>query len=109
MIRVAPACARFREQQIEEGRLPVAVERRGRLVGHDQLRRADQRAGGGDALLLADAQVGGGVAARQVRLEAEPRQQAHGLVLGRSLGRRPLARRLGAKLSGSSTLSITVP
>ena len=62
---------RFGEQQVEEGGLAVAVERRGRLVGHDQLRRADQRAGGGNALLLADAQVGGRAAARQVRLEAE--------------------------------------
>ena len=91
MIRVAPACAPSREQQIEERGLAVAVERRGRLVGHDQLRRADQRAGGGDALLLADAQVGGGAAARQVRLEAERVSRRTASSSARALGRRALA------------------
>ena len=59
MIKRRAGLRTFREQQIEECGLAVAVERRGRLVGDDQLGRADQRAGGGDALLLADAQVGG--------------------------------------------------
>ena len=42
-----------REQQIEEGLLPVAVERGCGLVGDHKLGRADERAGGGHALLLA--------------------------------------------------------
>ena len=109
MISVAPASSPSAEEQIEERGLAIAVERRGRLIGHDQLRRADQGAGGGNALLLADAEIGGRVArARGLRLEAQPRQQAHGLVLCRSLGA-TRRRRPGAKLNGSSTLSMTVP
>ena len=39
MIRLAPAAGDLGKEQVEEGQLPVAVERRGRLVGDDQLRR----------------------------------------------------------------------
>ena len=108
MISVAPASRRLGEQQIEEGRLAVAVERRGRLVGHDQLRRADQRAGGGDALLLADAQVGGGRSAHQVGSRPSRVSRRTASSSARALGGGAL-RRSGAKLSGSSTLSMTVP
>ncbi len=62
---------RLGEQQIEEGELPVAVERRGRLVGDDQLRPADQRARRGDALLLADAEVRGRSARKLGGVEPE--------------------------------------
>jgi len=46
------------EEQIEEGRLAIAVKRRGRLVGDDEFRRANQRTRGSDPLLLADAKAG---------------------------------------------------
>src|SRR5690349_1801225 len=78
----------LREEQIEEGGLSVAVERRSWFVGDDDLRRTDERASGGDALLLADAQVGGGGATRQTRLEAKSGQQPHGLGLARAVGGR---------------------
>ena len=68
---------RFGEQQIEERDLTVAVERRGRLVGDDQLRRADQRARGGDALLLADAEVRGR-RRRSMTVRSRPEPQAVG-------------------------------
>ena len=49
----------LREQELQKRTLGVAVERRGRLVRDDDLRRADQCAGGGNALLLTDAQARG--------------------------------------------------
>ena len=82
---------RLGEQQIEEGELPVAVERRGRLVGDDQLRAADQRARRGDALLLADAEVRGREPVRAPRVEARALQQPRGLILGAALARGALA------------------
>ncbi len=45
MISDAPAAASFREQQIEEGLLAIAVEGGRRLVGDDQLGAADQARG----------------------------------------------------------------
>jgi hypothetical protein len=45
-------------EKVEEGRLPVGIERRGRLVGDHQFRRADQGARRRHPLLLADRQLG---------------------------------------------------
>ena len=49
----------LREKKIQERCLPPAVERRGRLVGDDDLGSTDQRPRRGDALLLADAEARG--------------------------------------------------
>ena len=97
------------EQQIEEGQLPVAVERRGRLVGDDQLRAADQRARRGDALLLADAQARRRKAVELGGVEPEAREQAQRLALGRAVAARPLAPLRAQSSSGSSTLSRIEP
>ncbi len=47
-------CAALGEQQLQKDFAAIRIQRRGRLVGDDQLRLADQCAGSGDALLLAD-------------------------------------------------------
>ena len=72
--------------------------------------RADQRAGGGDALLLADAQVRRREPARQRAARgraASSRRTASSSA--RTLARSRARGACGAKLSGSSTLSMTVP
>ena len=46
--------AGFGEQQVDKSGLARGIEGRGRLVGDEDFRLADQRTGGGDALLLAD-------------------------------------------------------
>ncbi len=55
--------------------LAVAVERGGRLVGDDQLGRADERSGRGHALLLAHAEARG-LRAVQRRLDAQTFEQS---------------------------------
>jgi hypothetical protein len=47
---------RLAQQQVDEDLLSLGIERRGRLVGDQDLGAADQRPRGGDALLLADAE-----------------------------------------------------
>jgi hypothetical protein len=64
------------EEQIEEGRLAIAVKRRGRLVGDDEFRRANQRTRGSDPLLLADAKAGSRGPPRHVGLEPEAPQSS---------------------------------
>ena len=94
----------LREKELQERSLGVAVERRRRLVGDDDLRRADQCAGGGDALLLADAQARGsyGVDHRAIEAEACSSRTATSSSEPSDSVR---SRRVREKRSGSSTLS----
>jgi hypothetical protein len=82
-----PAVLDFCEEQIEEGRLAIAVKCRGRLVGNDELWRADQRASGSNPLLLADSQADSRVSPRQARLQTEAPQEPHSLGRSRAVGR----------------------
>ena len=66
------------EQEIEEGLLPIAVERGGWLVGDDEFRAADQRARGGDALLLTDAQVRRRFPLDETGVQAQAAKQTRG-------------------------------
>src|SRR5215218_6293190 len=63
------------EQQIEEVALPIMVEGRGRLVGHDDLRCADERTSGSDPLLLAHAEPGSLLGRHPLGLKPEPREE----------------------------------
>src|SRR5947208_2132904 len=46
------------EQELEKRRASIRIQRGRGLVGKQQLTRADQRSGGGDALLLSNAELG---------------------------------------------------
>jgi hypothetical protein len=74
------------QQQVDEGLLAFGIERRGRFVGDQDFRPADQRARGGDALLLADRQLAGRLVP-EVGVEVEVAQQAFSL--GARCRRRP--------------------
>ena len=98
----------IREQQIEERLLTVAVERGGRLVGDDELRRADQRARRRYALLLADAEARRRLMCDQPcsspRLSSKPPRL--GMNASGALRTLPPP---AEKLNGSTTLSMTEP
>ena len=64
----------LREKKFEERAFGIAIECRGRLVGDDDLRCADQRTRGGHALLLADAQARGSTRRDHRLVETERRE-----------------------------------
>ena len=63
------------EQKVKELRLPVRIERRGRLVGYDEFGVPYQGASGRYALLLSHRKRRGGLA-RQLRIQAQQLEQS---------------------------------
>ena len=76
----AAAGLELAKEQLEKAVLAVGIQRRCRLVRDHQGRRADQRAGDGDALLLADAELDPHAPSASVGRQAERREQPLGLL-----------------------------
>jgi len=70
-----PGAGALLQQQFDEILPPVGIQSGGRLVGENQIRPADQGAGGGNPLLLADRQFGGGAMDQRRFIHAQMGEQ----------------------------------
>jgi hypothetical protein len=84
------------QQQVDEDLLAFGVERRGRLVGDQDFRAADQRARRGDALLLADREFAGRLRCQVSGARSRWRSRRSASARGVGAGAIPPPRRKGA-------------